>query len=97
MLDFRDDCFICEIGRKILLLFFDNGEFDPGSERTLAAWIRHASRTRKFPSGDEYSGERVSNAWEICPLMGDNSSNELLIPHKILRSHDPGMKDGLYM
>ena len=23
------------------------GEFDPGSERTLAAWIRHASRTRK--------------------------------------------------
>ena len=25
-----------------------NGEFDSGSERTLAAWIRHASRTR-FP------------------------------------------------
>ena len=23
-----------------------NGEFDPGSGRTLAAWIRHASRTR---------------------------------------------------
>ncbi len=23
-----------------------NGEFDSGSERTLAAWIRHASRTR---------------------------------------------------
>ena len=22
-----------------------NGEFDSGSERTLAAWIRHASRT----------------------------------------------------
>ena len=22
------------------------GEFDSGSERTLAAWIRHASRTR---------------------------------------------------
>ncbi len=29
------------------------GEFDPGSERTLAAWIRHASRARKFPSGGE--------------------------------------------
>jgi hypothetical protein len=28
-----------------------NGEFDPGSERTLAAWIRHASRTRTHPSG----------------------------------------------
>ena len=24
---------------------FFNGEFDSGSERTLAAWIRHASRT----------------------------------------------------
>ena len=30
---------------RILTTFnlFD-GEFDPGSERTLAAWIRHASR-----------------------------------------------------
>ena len=28
-------------------------EFDPGSERTLAAWLKHASRTRKFPSGDD--------------------------------------------
>ncbi len=31
------------------------GEFDSGSERTLAAWIRHASRTRRFsinPSGE---------------------------------------------
>ena len=27
---------------------FQTGEFDPGSERTLAAWIRHASRTRPF-------------------------------------------------
>ena len=25
-----------------------NGEFDSGSERTLAAWIRHASRTGFF-------------------------------------------------
>ena len=25
---------------------FSIGEFDSGSERTLAAWIRHASRTR---------------------------------------------------
>ncbi len=25
----------------------NNEEFDPGSGRTLAAWIRHASRTRK--------------------------------------------------
>ena len=55
-----------EIRRVLLVLGknFDNGEFDPGSERTLAAWIRHASRTRKHPSGCEYSGERESNAWE---------------------------------
>ena len=37
------------------------GEFDPGSERTLAACLTHASRARKFPSGSEYSGARVSN------------------------------------
>ena len=29
----------------ILIIISDNGEFDPGSGRTLAAWIRHASRT----------------------------------------------------
>ena len=31
------------------------GEFDPGSERTLAAWIRHASRARiwEFKFSDE--------------------------------------------
>src|SRR5581483_8712009 len=36
-------------------------EFDPGSESTLAACLTHASRTRKSPQGDEYSGARVSN------------------------------------
>ena len=25
-----------------------NGEFDSGSERTLAAWIRHASRAERI-------------------------------------------------
>ena len=30
-------------GVKTLTVFY--GEFDSGSERTLAAWIRHASRT----------------------------------------------------
>ena len=44
------------VGRTEIL--FD-GEFDPGSERTLAAWIRHASRAihRKVDSG-----KRVRNA-----------------------------------
>ncbi len=36
--------------------------FDPGSERTLAAWIRHASRTNAS-SNTGGSGERGSNAW----------------------------------
>ena len=30
------------------LRFILSGEFDPGSERTLAACLTHASRTRKF-------------------------------------------------
>ena len=29
--------------REVLISIF--GEFDSGSERTLAAWMRHASRT----------------------------------------------------
>ena len=41
-------------------LFLIEG-FDPGSERTLAAWLIHASRTGNSPSGLEYSGGRVSN------------------------------------
>ena len=77
------------------VVVFDNGEFDPGSERTLAAWIRHASRTRKLSSESEYSGERVSNRWKTCPSMGDNSSNELLIPHTTFGPHDPEVKGGL--
>ena len=48
---------------KLLSLqsFNNDGEFYPGSGRTLAAWIRHASRTVEFLRGLE-SGERVSNA-----------------------------------
>src|SRR5262245_53783173 len=37
------------------------GEFDPGSERTLAAYLTHASRTRKETSVSEYRGARVRN------------------------------------
>jgi hypothetical protein len=38
-----------------------NGEFDPGSGRTLAARLTHASRGTKPPSGVVETGERVSN------------------------------------
>ena len=37
-----------------------DGEFDPGSERTLAARFKHASRTVEVLRDFE-SGERVSN------------------------------------
>ncbi len=39
-----------------------NGEFDPGSGRTLAACLTHASRTVNLGACFEgISGERVSN------------------------------------
>ena len=56
------------------------GEFDPGSEQTLAACLTHASRTRKSASADEYSGARVSNAWVICPPVRNNPPKGGLIP-----------------
>ena len=43
------------------------GEFDPGSERTLAAWIRHASRTPVAIPEWRKGEERVSDlpsSWE---------------------------------
>ena len=44
-----------------VVLFF-NGEFDPGSGRTLAACLTHASRTMKAGACFSWiSGERVSN------------------------------------
>ena len=44
----------CEVEQPVALQqakdinFSDNGEFDPGSGRTLAACFIHASRTRIF-------------------------------------------------
>src|SRR5215475_7027990 len=48
-----------DLGLRVLVSFNLYGEFDPGSERTLAAYLTHASRTRKGTSVPEYSGERV--------------------------------------
>ena len=87
----------CRFSSQGFMIKLYNGEFDPGSERTLAAWIRHASRTRKVPSGAEYSGKRVSNAWETSPSIGDNTPNGVLIPNTIISSHDGLMKGGLYL
>ena len=74
-------------------------EFDPGSGRTLAACLTHASRTGWFLRGS-LSGERVSNAWGTCLSVGDNSWKRLLIPHNVTGWHhlvtkDLLLKDGL--
>ena len=58
---------------------FIYGEFDPGSGRTLAACLTHASRTvNRLRVG--ISGERVSNTWATCPRLWDNSKKLGLIP-----------------
>ena len=50
---------LCGVGWGLLVLF---GEFDPGSGRTLAACLTHASRTVKGSACWFWmSGERVSN------------------------------------
>ena len=54
------------------------GEFDPGSGRTLAACLTHASRTER-PACGYSSGERVSNTWATCPQLWDNSGKPVLI------------------
>ncbi len=73
------------------------GEFDPGSEQTLAACLTHASRTRNPGQPGEYSGARVSNAWVTYPRIGDNSSKGELIPNNIPVSTEAGIKGGLCM
>ncbi len=72
------------------------GEFDPGSERTLAACLRHASRTVR-PLRGYTSGARVSNAWAIYRRDRDNSGKLELIPDKTTRSSDFAEKGGLFL
>ena len=59
------------------------GEFDPGSERTLAACLTHASRavtgTACCPLT---SGERVSNTWVIYLSVRNNPRKLELMPDK---------------
>src|ERR671925_99625 len=57
------------------------GEFDPGSGRTLAACLTHASRTLK-PFRGWMSGERVSNTWVICLILWDKPWKRGLIPDR---------------
>ena len=52
------------------------GEFDSGSERTLAAWIRHASRTdvaiHQWRKGEERVGD-LPSSWEQLRETGINT------------------------
>ena len=61
---------------------FYNGEFDPGSERTLAARFKHASRAGSRSNPVE-SGGRVSNTWIIWPLVWDSLMKVRIIPDKM--------------
>src|ERR1700748_4011824 len=64
------------------------GEFDPGSGRTLAACLTHASRTER-PLRGYTSGERGSNTWVICPALWDKPGKLGLI------ANTPCWPDGL--
>jgi hypothetical protein len=55
------------------------GEFDPGSGRTLAACLTHASRAVR-PFRGYTSGERVSNTWATYPQLRDKPGKLGLIP-----------------
>ena len=73
-------------------------EFDPGSGRTLAACLTHASRTKLDYGFFGWSmiwlsGGRVSNAWVTCLSEWNNVWKRTLIPHNITRPHDHVIKD----
>jgi hypothetical protein len=65
-----------------LFKFLYYGEFDPGSGRTLAACLIHASRANEEETCFFFvSGGWVSNTWATCPADGDNSGKPGLIPN----------------
>ena len=71
-------------------------EFDPGSGRTLAARLTHASRTEMIKACfDHLSGGRVSNTWATCLIEGNSLPKGRLIPHKIVASHEVAIKGAI--
>ena len=72
-------------------------EFDPGSGRTLAVCLTHASRTRRdgmILRENEIleSGERVSNAWVTCPMERNSLGKLGVMPYNIVKSHGFAIK-----
>ena len=74
-------------GESLVQILFEG--FDPGSERTLAAWIRHASRANPRKGG---SGERGSKAWVTYPGDWDSPSREGVIPGDVSGRHRSATK-----
>ena len=70
-------CRLCRLGCGVCQGLV--GEFDPGSGRTLAACLTHASRAVR-PLRGYTSGERVSNTWVICLALWDKPGKLGLIP-----------------
>ena len=69
-------------------------EFDPGSGRTLAARLTHASRTENvWVYLDILSGGRVSNTWATCLWERNSFWKRMVIPHNITGPHDLVIKD----
>src|ERR687896_900432 len=66
-----------------------HGEFDPGSGRTLAACLIHASGATNQGFALGQSRERVSNTWVTCPEDRDNPRKLGLIPDEL-----PGQQPG---
>ena len=68
--------------------------------RTNAGGVPNTCKSNGVKSfGFLLSGERVSNAWETCLSVGDNSWKRLLIPHNVIWGHpfitkDLLLKDG---
>ena len=82
--------------RRALCQCFPMEEFDPGSERTLAAWLRHASRTRLARSSDPASpsGERESTKQVTYLGHRDSPPKGGLIPGDVAIRMDRDQKVG---
>ncbi len=80
----------CRVERGVLPAVSNlYGEFDPGSGRTLAVCLIHASRGTKpgWVTSPAETGERVSNTWVTCPGLRDNNGKPLLIPDYLCEPH----------
>ncbi len=50
-----------------------------------AGGVLYTCKSSEAARKGQSSGERVSNAWMTCPLVGNNQGKLWLIPHKTER------------